>query len=172
MGPKAPALLVVLVETERRRWFVAAVDLDGTATPLLRSESGDLDRYLSLDFDEQVAFLRHRICGILQRGCDRLWGRHRKACQFVLVFESPLPPDGELTRAVAEHFALWMLNPPVAVLVAADGFDGPGPVRLDAVGGDLDASLGRLVRDRLGDLLGARRDPDAWEVARRNDAWC
>ena len=74
MTPKAPAMLVVLVETERLRWFVAAVDLDGPAMSLLRSEDSDLEKVRTVDFDEQVAFLRHRFCGILQRGIDRGYG--------------------------------------------------------------------------------------------------
>src|SRR5260370_13365573 len=122
MASRDPALLVVQVETSRLRWFVAAIDLDGPLTPLLCSEVGDLEKYKGLDFDEQVAFLRHRFCGVLQRGCDRLWARDKKACQFVFVFDEPLPePTGELTQRVAEHFAVWMLNPPAAVFVPSGG---------------------------------------------------
>src|SRR5262249_3886796 len=86
MGTKTPVVLLVLVETARLRWFVAALGLDGQAVPLLRSEEGDLEKYRGLAFDEQVAFLRHRFCGVLQRGCDRLWARDSKACQFAFVF--------------------------------------------------------------------------------------
>ena len=68
MQTKTPTMLVILVETVRLRWFVAAVGLDGVATPLLCSEADDLGPYRGLDFDEQVAFLRHRFCGVLQRG--------------------------------------------------------------------------------------------------------
>src|SRR5947209_11105311 len=133
MDTKTPVVLVVLVETARLRWFVASLGLDGRAAPLLRSEVGDLEKYRSLPFDEQVLFLRHRFCGVLQRGCDRLWARGNKACQFVFVFEGPLPePTGQLTASVAEHFVQWMLNPPVVVLVSADGFDTAAP-RLERV---------------------------------------
>src|SRR5437870_9563176 len=119
MDAKTPVVLLVLVETARLRWFVASLGLDGRATPLLRSEVGDLDKYVGLSFDEQVSFLRHRFCGVLQRGCDRLWARGNKACQFVFVFDRALPEAaGDLTQAVADHLAEWMLNPPVVVFIS------------------------------------------------------
>jgi hypothetical protein len=168
MEAKAPVLLVVLVETVRLRWFVASVGLGGQAAPLLRSEVGDLERYRGLDFDEQLAFLRHRFCGVLQRGCDRVWARGEKARHFVFVFDGPLAePAGELTRAVAENLALWMLNPPVAVFVSPVGFDSGEPPRLEALVGDLDPTLGELLRAHLGELLAVREDADAWELARK-----
>src|SRR5262245_51840597 len=114
MTQKAPRLLVVLVDSARLRWFVAAFGLDGHPEPLLRSVDGDLARYQELEYDDQVSFLRHRFCGVVQRGCDRLWARELKACHFVFVFEGLLPDaTGGLTQAVAEHFTLWMINPPV-----------------------------------------------------------
>jgi hypothetical protein len=158
MDSKTPVLLVVLVQTSLLRWFVAALGPDGAATPLLRSEEGDLEKYRGLDFDEQVGFLRHRFCGVLQRGCDRLWGRGMKARQFVFVFEEPLPePTGELTAAVAEHFAQWLLNPPVVVYA--------GLQHLDHLAGAIDAPLEEQLRARLGALLAARDDLAAWELA-------
>jgi len=170
MESKTPALLVVLVETSRLRWFVAAVGLDGRAAPLLRSDVGDLEKYRGLDLDGQVSFLRHRFCGVLQRGCDRLWARNLKACQFAFVFESPLAePSGQLTAAIAEHFAQWLLNPPVAVLVSADGFDAPAP-RLEMVAGALEAPLEELLRSRVGALLAARADEGQWELSRKKEA--
>jgi hypothetical protein len=166
MDSKTPVLLVVLVETSRLRWFVATLGLDGQATPLLRSEVGDLDKYRGLDFDAQVSFLRHRFCGVLQRGCDRMWGRAQKARQFAFVFEAPVPePTGQLTGAVADHFVEWMLNPPVAVFVSADGFDGQGDLALEPVAGSIDPQLRQLLNAHLGTLLAARHDPDAWELA-------
>ena len=63
-----------------------------------------------------------RFCGVLQRGCDRLWARSSKACQFVIVFEGLIPePTGTLTQAVAEHYATWMLTPPAAVALTNGG---------------------------------------------------
>jgi hypothetical protein len=165
MDAKVPVLLLVLVETVRLRWFVASVGPGGQAVPLVRSEEGDLERYRGLEFDEQVAFLRHRFCGVLQRGCDRLWARGEKARAFAFVFEGPLPePGGELTRAVAEHFAIWMLNPPVAVYSSANGFDGGAP-RLEKLAGDLDPPLAGLLQGPLAALLAVRQDAGAWELS-------
>jgi hypothetical protein len=163
MESRTPVLLVVQVETVRLRWFVAALGLDGQLTPLLCSEVGDLDKYKTLDFDEQVAFLRHRFCGVLQRGCDRLYPRGLKASHFVFLFEEPLPePTGELTERVAEHFAVWMLNPPAVVFLQADAAS-----RLVKVAGDLDAPLTDLLQTRLSYLLAARNDAAAWELSRK-----
>jgi hypothetical protein len=163
MEQKTPVMLLVLVETARLRWFVAALGLDGQSIPLLRSEVGDLDKYLGLDFDEQVAFLRHRFCGVLQRGCDRIWARDCKACQFVLVFEGLVPDaTGALTQAVADNLTQWMLNPPVAVLTATGA-----PVRLNKLAGELDAAREELLLARLGELLTAQEDPAAWELSRK-----
>jgi hypothetical protein len=172
METKAPVLLLVLVETERLRWFAAALGLDGRITPLICSEPGDLEHYRELEFDEQVAFLRHRFCGVLQRGCDRLWARNWKACQFVFIFEQSLPDStGTLTKAVADHFTLWMLNPPVAVLVSENGFAADGMTRLVQLAGELDVARTGLVAGRLPDLLAARSDQGTWEVVRQNGVW-
>lgn len=162
MTPKAPVLLVVQVETAQLRWYVAAIDRAGQLTPLLCSEVGDLEKYKGLAFDEQVVFLRHRFCGVLQRGCDRLWARDMKASQFVFIFDEPLPePTGELTPRVAEHFAIWMLNPPAAVFVGANE---AGLVR---IAGEIDRPLADLLNARLADLARLREDPTAWEPSRR-----
>ena len=167
MQPKAPVVLLVLVESVRLRWFVAGLGLDGQLLPLLRSEVGDLERYQGLDFDEQVAFLRHRFCGALQRGCDRLWAREKKACQFVFVFDGPLADGtGALTQAVADHFVQWMLTPPVAIFATAEG----DTSTLDKLAGEIDRPLEELVRAHVGGLLAAQEDADAWELARKKGA--
>ncbi len=166
MAPKTPTLLLILVETTHLRWFVAGIGLDGATTPLLCSEPQDLEKYRGLDFDEQVAFLRHRFCGVLQRGCDRLWARNLKACQFAFVFEGLLSePTGTLTQTVAGHFAEWMLKPPVAVF-AANG------VGLERLSGTIEAPLETLLQKHLPGLVAAQDDAGAWEVARQNGAWC
>jgi hypothetical protein len=163
MEQKTPVLLVVLVETAQLRWFVAALGLDGRSIPLLRSEVGDLEKYLGLDFDEQVAFLRHRFCGVLQRGCDRIWARSCKACQFVLVFEGLVPEaTGTLTQAFADNLTQWMLNPPAAVLTITGE-----PRRLEKLAGDLAAPREELLLAHLDELLTAREDPAAWELSRK-----
>jgi hypothetical protein len=155
MDSKTPVLMVVLVEAARLRWFVAAIGPDGRPETLLRSEVGNLDKYRGLDFDGQVSFLRHRFCGVLQRGCDRLWARQQKARQFAFVFDEPLPePTGRLTEAVAQHFLEWLLNPPAVIYTGA----------LDRVAGTIDPALEGQLRADLGALLAARDDPDAWEL--------
>jgi hypothetical protein len=172
MEPKAPAVLVVLVEATRLRWFVAGLGLDGAVLPLLRSEEGDLSPYQGFDFDEQVSFLRHRFCGVLQRGCDRLWARDRKACQFVFVFGGLLPgTTAELTEQVAQHFVLWMLNPPVAVFACEDGLDSC-PSSPTPLAGHLDAPLQELLGKHLAGLIAATADEGTWELsAKRASTW-
>jgi hypothetical protein len=163
MEQKTPVLLVVLVETTQLRWFVAALGLDGWSVPLLRSEVGDLEKYLGLDFDEQVAFLRHRFCGVLQRGCDRIWARECKACQFILIFEGLVPEaTGALTQAVADNLTQWLLNPPFAVYNVTGA-----PRRLEKLAGDLPAPREELLLAHLGELLTAQEDPAAWELSRK-----
>jgi len=160
MDTKSPALLVVLIETGQLRWFVAAIDLEGQATPLLRSEIGDLGKYWGLNLDEQLLFLRHRLCGVLQRGCDRLWARNLKACQFIFLFEEPLPePTGQLTAAIAEHFLQWLLNPPVVV------YTGTAAGSLQHIAGAIAAPLQELLCAHLDALLAARADESAWELS-------
>jgi hypothetical protein len=155
MDSKTPVLLVVLVEASRLRWFVAAIDPDGRTEPLLRSEVGNLEKYRGLDFEEQVSFLRHRFCGVLQRGCDRLWARQQKARQFAFVFDEPLPePTGRLTAAVAQHFLEWLLNPPAVVYTGA----------LERVVGTIDPALEGQLRAGLGALWALRDDAAAWEL--------
>src|SRR5437016_4141744 len=165
MEAKTPALLVVLVETERLRWFVASIPPDGPPVPLLRSEEDDLATYRGLDLDEQVAFLRHRFCGVLQRGCDRLWAREKKPKQFVILFDGPLAEaTGKLTSRIAEHFAEWMLNPPVAVFINGCGLRSPGSPPLDRLAGEIAPALEEVVHTSLDGLLAAREDSRPWEV--------
>jgi hypothetical protein len=160
---KTPVLLVVLVETARLRWFVAMIGLDGRTTPLLCSEPGDLEKYHGLTFEDQVAFLRHRFCGVLQRGCDRVWARDARPCQFVFVFEGELPePTGTLTRTFAEHQVLWMIKPPLVVFNRPDA---AGP--LERLAGEMDGQHEQTLLAHLGELLAARENPEAWELSRK-----
>jgi len=164
MTDKQPVLLTVLIETSHLRWYVAGIDLRGEALPLLRSDAGNLSPYVGVPFDDQVSFLRHRLSGVLQRGCDRLWGRQMKPCQIVFVADGPfVQADAELTPRVAEHFVEWMTRPPVVYLTAADGFATPNPPVLNQVAGELDVDLRRALETGL-PLLGAMlNQPDAWE---------
>jgi hypothetical protein len=166
MPARDPVVLLVLVETATLRWFVAALGFDGQVVPLFCSEVGNLAPYQGVSFDEQVAFLRHRFCGVLQRGCHKLWEQDKKACQFVFVFEGLLPePTGELTRRIAEHFTEWMLNPPVAIFASAGALTPRAPVNLDRLAGQIEPDREQLLRAHLDGLLAARENPGGWELA-------
>ena len=165
MSEKEPVLLTVLIETSRLRWYVAGIDLAGERLPLLRSETGNLSPYLGIPFDDQVSFLRHRLSGVLQRGCDRLWGRQKKPCQIVFVADGPfVQADAELTARVAEHFVEWMTRPPVVFFIAARGLASPEPPLLDQVAGELDGALRTALDAGLTALWDALDRPDAWEL--------
>lgn len=172
MDAKTPVVLVVLADLPRLRWFVAELGLDGTVSPLLRSGEGDLAAYQGQPFDEQVSFLRHRFCGVIQRGCDRLWPAGKKACQFVYLLEGNLPgTEDELTLRVAEHFAVWMLNPPVFVAASSGGFGNGAAPALTQLAGTIDAPLEKLLHASLASLFAAAADPDAWELSQRKGTW-
>jgi len=165
MTDKEPMLLTVLIETSCLRWYVAGMDLAGEPLPLLRSETGNLSPYLGLPFDDQVSFLRHRLSGVLQRGCDRLWGRQMKPCQIVFVADGPfVQADTELTARVAEHFVEWMTRPPVVFFTAARSFASPEPPVLEQVAGDLDSALRMALDAGLPALWDALARPDVWEL--------
>jgi hypothetical protein len=165
MTDKEPMLLTVLIEASCLRWYVAGMHLAGEPLPLLRSETGNLSPYLGLPFDEQVSFLRHRLSGVLQRGCDRLWGRQMKPCQIVFVADGPfVQADAELTARVAEHFVEWMTRPPVVFFTAARSFASPEPPVLEQVAGDLDSGLRVALEAGLPALRDALARPDVWEL--------
>jgi hypothetical protein len=165
MEPKAAVILVITVETARLRWFVAALGLNGPPVPLLCSEVGDLEKYASLNFDEQIAFLRHRFCGVMQRGCDRLWALGMKACQFVILFDGFLADStGRLTHAVADHMAQWMLNPPLIVFNLAGTSRPSQPAPLENLAGHMERPLEHVLFANLGELHAACLDLSAWEL--------
>jgi hypothetical protein len=164
MTDKEPVLLTVLIETTALRWHVAGIDLAGGPLPLLVSEPGNLRPYLGLPFDEQVSFLRHRLSGVLQRGCDRLWGRQKKPCQIVFVADGPFfAASAELTPRVAEHLVDWMTRPPVVFFTRA-GESGTRPPPLDCVAGELAAPLRTALDAGLAALADVWDRPDAWEL--------
>jgi len=168
MQTKEPVMLVVMIEARRLRWFAAGLTMTGEVLPLLSSEIGDLEPYTELGFDEQASFLRHRFCGILQHGCDRLWPRMKKAVQFVFIFDEQLEdPSGQLTQRVAEHFVEWMTNPPVVAFAAHDGFADIKPGQLERLAGDPDPTLQNVLNDSLPALASATAAPELWEVSRK-----
>jgi hypothetical protein len=162
VGEKELVTLAVLVDAARLRWFVAAVDRSGAVEPLVRSADDDLAPCRDLGFDDQVSFLRHRLCGVLQRGSDRLWPAGKKAGLFAVLFDGDVPGTSEeLTRRVAEHFALWLMNPPAVVLRR----DGAGWHRIAG-----DADDGPVV-SALPALLDVSANAAAWEVSTRKGTW-
>lgn len=175
METKSPTILLVLVETAKLRWYVAGLGLDGLLATLICSDEDDLSPYRGIDFDEQVAFLRHRFCGVLQRGCYRLWEQQKKACQFVFVFEGLLPESnvaggpmlehGTLTQRIAEHMVEWMMNPPIAVLAES------APGRLDRLAGTMEAAQETLLLARLAEVEALRVEQAAWDLVRQKGTW-
>jgi hypothetical protein len=166
MGAKEPVLLTVFVETAGLRWFVAGIDANGGAIPLVCSESGNLTPYLGTPLDEQVSFLRHRFAGVLQRGCDRLWGRQQKPFQIVFVTDAPFaqaPP--ELTRRVAEHFVAWMTNPRVVFFAGRGGNSPMATAALELVAGALDSNWQSAFEAGLPKIVAAVQQPGAFELA-------
>ncbi len=144
---------------------MASVGLDGAVVPILRSADGDLATYQGQPFDEQVSFFRHRFCGVLQRGCDRLWPAGQKAAQFVFVFDGVFPDTSpELIQSVSDHFVMWMLNPPAVVYSSERG-------ELTHVAGTIDESLEGVFRSALPTLRTTADDPDAWEVSQHRATW-
>ncbi len=166
MNDRVPALLTVLVETGTRRWFVAGITLDGQPIPLVCSEAGNLDPYVGAGPDEQLNFLRHRLSGVLQRGCDRLWGRSLKPCHIVFVVDADFEPGNPaLTRHVAQHFVTWMSQPPVVFYASRHGFRPGGPLALDPLAGALDEAGQHVLLTGLPQLFAAAAEADRWELA-------
>ena len=166
MAAKEPVLLTVLIETADLRWYVAGIGLAGEPLPLLKSEAGNLSPYVGVAFDEQVSFLRHRLAGALQRGCDRLWGRQKKPCHIVFVADGPFAQaPAELTPRVAEHFVEWMTSPPVVFFTRDSSSGGREPLLLRKVAGELGDPYIEPLHAGLAALLGTLGQPDLWELA-------
>ncbi|QDV47611.1 hypothetical protein Enr13x_75220 [Stieleria neptunia] len=166
MTEKEPVLLTVLIESATRRWSVAGVTLDGRAVPLMCTEPGDFDPVVGATLDEQTSYLRHRLSGVLQRGCDRLWGRQMKPRHIVFVADDGLEQSHpNLTQRVADHFAEWMTSPPVAFFICTDGWSGDAEFTLDAVAGELDPTHYEILTKALPPLIKKLDDRQAWEIA-------
>ncbi|MEQ9409540.1 MAG: hypothetical protein RIK87_17525 [Fuerstiella sp.] len=164
MNSKEPVLLVILIDTTRMRWLAGGIDFQQKVLPLLVSQDGDLNGYLDASFDEQASFLRHRFCGALQRGCDRLWGLQKKACHFVFLTDDAFPEaERELTVRVAEHLVQWMTSPPV-VFFTADGtpFESR-PTDISLIAGEIPADFHEAFIGGLPALLDAADNPADWE---------
>ena len=163
MTDKEPVLLTVWIDPAQLQWHVAGIDLAGRVTPLVCSAPGNLRPYLGAEPDEQANFLRHRLCGVLQRGCDRLWGRRQKPCHVALVATAPFEStDPALTARVAEHFVEWMTRPPVAFFLLERS--GDQTLRLARVAGEIDPERRQALDAGLPALLRALDHLDQWEL--------
>jgi hypothetical protein len=162
---KEPVLLTILVETEPLRWFAAGIRLTGDAIPLLRSEEGNLADYLGARLDDQVSFLRHRFAGVLQRGCDRLWARNLKPCQFVFVADDWLAhAPADLTHRLAAHLVEWMVNPGVTFLRTKRRFDPNRQPALETIAGSLSPEQETALTTALPGLFEEIHQPERWEL--------
>ncbi len=175
MADREPVLLVVLIQSKLLSWHVGAINTGGQAIPLLRSELGNLDEYQELEFDEQLSFLRHRIAGVLQRGCDRLYAKHAKAIHFVLIADGHyLGAEEGITPRLAEHFVEWMISPPVTYfLQRADIAPRSDPSEsclprslgeIEIVAGEMPETIAEMLRKGLPSLTDQIQHADAWEL--------
>ncbi|MCA9139736.1 MAG: hypothetical protein KDB00_23350 [Planctomycetales bacterium] len=166
MTEKQPVILTVTIETQNQRWFVAGITLSGEPIELMCSEPGNLTPYVGKEFDEQVSFLRHRLSGVLQRGCDRLWGRMMKPCQIVFITDDAFADaDDQLGCRVAEHFVQWMTRPPVVFYQCQNGWSDPSEVKLDCLAGTIDDEVHQAFVNGLPALVGSLRHLERWERA-------
>jgi hypothetical protein len=164
MAEKEPVLLTILIDTDRMRWLAGGIDFDHRVFPLLASQDGDLAGYRGMGFDEQASFLRHRFCGALQRGCDRLWGVRKKACQFVFLTDCDFPgAPPELTGRNADHLAQWMTNPPVAFFSADNASFDVRPVEFTRLAGEISTDFMTAFELGLPAFLDAAEQTDPWE---------
>ncbi len=164
MSTKRPVLLTVLIEPQSFRWYVAGIDLSGTVTPLLCSQKGNFAGYVDQEFDDQTSYLRHHLAGVLQRGCDRLWGRQEKPCQIVFVAEGTfLDAPPELTNRVAEHFVEWMTSPPV-VFFLRQSSDKAQQTQLTPIAGEITPEWLDAVVTGLPRMISQCGEDDPWEL--------
>ncbi len=166
MTDKEPVLLTVLIESVTRRWSVAGITADGRGVPLMCTEPGDFDAVVGQTLDEQASYLRHRLSGVLQRGCDRLWGRQMKPKQIVFVADEALKQSHpNLTQRVADHFVEWMTSPPVAFFVTDLQRSDDDTPTLDPIAGELDQAAQDNLTTALPTLIQTLQDREAWEFA-------
>lgn len=153
MTDKSPVILVTLLESDAKRWSVAALDRETDIRPLAQSQAGNLDGYAAKSFDEQTSFLRHRIAGSLQRGADRLWPLNLKASLFVVWFDHTFDAaEAPLIQRVADNFVQWIANPPVVCF--HDGL----------IAGELSESDQEFITTQMQDVRRAVIDESRWEI--------
>lgn len=165
---KTPTLLAVVIKASLQQWFVAGIDLDGTVQPLVRSETRNLDQYVGQSDDEQLSFLRHRLSGAMQRGCDRLWARDAKAARIVLIADDDLPDSQtSLLPRLAEHFHTWMTRPPVSFYRGHGDATIEDLHSLDCLVGELDEDQVSCLQQALPPLSERLSNGDCWEVIQK-----
>lgn len=169
MRDREPALLVVLIETVSLRWHAAAIGVGGRVIPLLRSDTGNLSQYRGLEPDAQLSFLRHRVAGVLQRGCDRLYPKGMKVNHFLLIADGDYPNAAEgMTSGLANHFVEWMMNPPVTYLVHRGGFTHqPGAGELEdliTIAGDFPDQIALALQASWAEIIELVAQPGRWEL--------
>lgn len=168
MSPDEFTILAIVVETGKLRWFLAGLSPDDQIAPLLRSQVGDFDNYLGGDFDEQIAFLRHRFAGVVQRGADRLAREGVRPGRIVFLADGPFQrASKELTDRIADHFAHYMHRPPVAYLVGDLGLEGVRPAALTRLAGELDQETENRLARLAPRLAAVMSDSQRWETAPR-----
>ncbi len=156
---------MITVKTETLQWFVAGVDLQGQVDTLVRSEPGDLAAYQDRIPDEQLSFLRHRLSGAMQKGCDRLWQQQAKAACIVLIADDHLPPsETNLLSQLAEHLSTWMTRPPVCCFRASAPNELQQFSRYQRLAGQLDAQQTQALEQAIPQLVSSLDDPNAWEL--------
>ncbi|MHC2068255.1 hypothetical protein ACYFX5_12395 [Bremerella sp. T1] len=164
MSTKQPVLLTVLIETASFRWYVAGIDQAGNTTPLLCSQQGDLAPYVGQSFDDQASFLRHRLAGVLQRGCDRLWGKMMKPCEIVFVADNHFADaDESLTQRVADHFDQWMTNPPV-IFFQIEAESKPCSPKLATIAGEIPSDWRDALEKGFPAMVTQCGEQDPWEL--------
>lgn len=166
---KTPAILVLIVRSRSFNWFVAAIDHGGQAQPLLRSEPGNLRKYVGMEPDDQLSFLRHRLSGALQQAFDRLWAKDWKASHVVLLTEDELlDGSANLTQRLADHFHVWLTRPPVTCFRAPQQWAADDPPRLDRLerlAGALEADQATALQTGLARVVEAMDHGELWEAA-------
>ena len=107
-----------------------------------------------------------RLC-VLQRGCDRLWGRQLKPSHIVFLADAPFThATAELTQRVATHFVEWMTRPPVVFLVGEHRSERDNEaLPLDCLAGELEPSVESTLRAGFPALFATIPDADAWELS-------
>lgn len=162
---KTPVLLVLSIRTQQQQWFLSEITLSGDVTPLLRSEPGNLQDYVGQPFDDQVSFLRHRLAGALQCGCDRLWGRTCKASHILVVIDGEFEDSApELNQAIADHFHLWMTRPAVTFVQFPSLDSAPSLCAGQELAGHLEADQRPVYEQALPSVVDAMHTPGGWEV--------